>query len=237
MRIYTTCQEAVKETERELWEMGIEVRGSSMQDKNVEGDEDYFTKEVTAYGFQITNPPGDPDSFIHYLFPDDAERLLKWCYKELQERISANHVNPGEAWLVRSEVWGEFFHGGRFQYTYNERIRPQINRIIEELHQKPGTRQAIIEIHNNLIDIHSLGGGARVPCSMHYQFLIRNEKLDMIYIMRSSDLLTHFAMDNWLAINLQIHIANALGIKVGRYTFFTGSLHAYRKDMAKRGIF
>ena len=68
MRIFTTCAEAVREVERDLFEMGTEVRGYSMQDKVVEGDEDYFTKEVTAYGFQITKPHEDTESFIRYIY-------------------------------------------------------------------------------------------------------------------------------------------------------------------------
>jgi len=237
MRIYTTCREAVKEVERDLWEMGIEVRTYSMQDKVVEGNEDYFTKELSPYVFMITNPLGDIDEFIKYIYPDKHERILDWCVAEFRERISTKMINPGEAWVLRSGIWKEFMHDGAFAYTYNHRIRVQLERIINELRTKPGTRQAIIEVHNNFIDINHLGGGGRVPCSMHYQLVIREGKLDMMYIMRSSDYLTHFCNDNWLAIKLQQHVANELAIPMGKYTFFTGSLHAYYKDMKERKIF
>jgi len=88
MRIYTTCREAIKETERDLWELGIEVRGDSMQDKIVTGDEAYFTKELSPYTFQITDPIGDMDELIKYLFPDDHERMLNWCKEEIEERVA-----------------------------------------------------------------------------------------------------------------------------------------------------
>lgn len=237
MRIYTTCKEAVKETERDLWEMGIEVHTYSMQDKIIEGDKSFFTKELSPYTFQITKSTQDTDEFVKYLHPEEYEKLLRWCGSEFIERIASEFKNPGTAWIIRRDIWKEYIHEHHFAYTYNDRIRFQLERIIEELINKPGTRQAIIEVHNNIRDIDKLGGIGRIPCSMHYQMLIRNNKLDMIYIMRSSDLLTHFANDNWLAIALQKYIAANINVEPGRYTFFTGSLHAYYKDMEKRGIF
>ena len=237
MRLFTTCAEAVREVERDLFEMGIEVRGYSMQDKVVEGNEDYFTKEVTAYGFQITKPMGDPEEFIKYIYPKDYKRIRSWCDHELKERASLTSINPGEAWKIRKEIWEEYLHDGKFGYTYNQRMGYQIPEIIEELETNPATRQAIIEVHNNHKDLNSLGGVKRIPCSMYYQFLIRKEKVEMIYSMRSSDFLTHFCNDNYLAISLQNYVAACLGREVGRYTFFTGSLHAYYKNLKERGIF
>jgi len=236
MRIYTSCLDAVKEVERDLWELGITVQPHTMQDKVVKGDEDYFTKEMQSYGFMITNPSGNED-FLKYLFPDDFDRMLRWAEQDFQERISPEMINPGFAWKIREETWSEFIHDGRFHYTYNERIRTQLGRIIEELDKNPPTRQAIINIHNNVIDLQNLGGTGRIPCSLNYGFMIRHGKLDCIYTMRSCDFLTHFPFDNWHAIKLQQYIADALGIPVGKYTYFTFSLHAYYKDMKKRGIF
>ena len=67
MRIFTTNEEAIKEVERDLWEMGITVKTHSMQDKVIENDEDFFTKELSPYSFQVTNPRGDRDKLLsHY---------------------------------------------------------------------------------------------------------------------------------------------------------------------------
>ncbi len=240
MRIYPNCKEAVGETERQLWEMGIEVRGYSMQDKKVVDEEAFFTKELSPAMFQITNPCPDMDVFLQYFWGEDESRLeaaTRWAHGEFEERIAGEYINPGQAWTHRGEVWTEFLHNGRFAYTYNERFRSQLSRIIRELKNHPSSRQAILEVHNNLLDISSMGGVSRIPCSMHYQILVRDEKVDLIYIMRSTDFLTHFGFDNWLAIRMQKHMAYRLHREVGRYTFFTGSLHAYFKDMKKRGVF
>jgi len=87
----------------------------------------------------------------------------------------------------------------------------------------------------------SMGGKVRVPCSMFYQFLVRPskgvDKLNAIYVMRSSDLLTHFVNDVYLALKMQEHIATEVGLEVGTFTMFVSSFHAYYKDLKAFGIF
>lgn len=87
------------------------------------------------------------------------------------------------------------------------------------------------------MDMQSMGGSGRVPCSMYYQMMIRENKLDLIYTMRSCDFLVHFPVDVMLALRLQKYMASQLSREIGTFTYFTGSLHAYRKDMEERGIF
>lgn len=236
MRIYMDCMEAVREVEREMWEMSIRVPIESMQDKVVAGDPELgMTRELRAYGFTILPPQANRDKMVQYLFPGNA--VLEYCRAEHKDRISGQVLNPGNSYMVRNQVWSEFLHDGQFAYTYSERITPQLNRVIEELRVRPGTRQAIIEIHNNEIDLDRMGGKARIPCSMYYQLLRREGKLDLIYTMRSCDFLTHAPVDWWLAMAMQEHIAWALAIPVGNFTYFTGSLHAYARELKLRGIF
>jgi hypothetical protein len=248
-RIYQDAFEMVREVERDLWEMGINVPVQSMQDKKVDGDPELgMTKELRAYGFSVTNPLARLDDMVEYIFPKST--VLEYCKVELEDRTGGLPLNPGNSWKVRGQVWGEFIHNGTMAYTYSCRMCQQLPVIIKELREKPGTRQAIINIHSNFYesfdpsnpdlphqDLHRIGGVARIPCSMYYQMLRREGKLDLVYTMRSCDLLTHAPVDWWLAVKLQEHIAKALEIPVGSFHYFTGSLHAYAREMKARGIF
>jgi thymidylate synthase len=180
---------------------------------------------------------------------------MQYIEQEFIDRISGVAMNPGNAWKLRSGLWNEFMHDGKFAYTYSERMAYQVARIIRELRERPDTRQAIITIHSYLgatgpvlnehgavvfepsEDMESMGGASRVPCSMYYQLMIRERKLDLVYTMRSCDFLNHFPVDIMLALRLQSWAALTLGYEVGTFTYFTGSLHAYAKDMETRGIF
>ena len=83
MRIYQNCREAVREVERDLWEMGIDVTTHSMQDKVGQFD----TKELQGYDFKILNTD-DRDEILTYM------KLNKgWANAEFFERLCEN-LNP-----------------------------------------------------------------------------------------------------------------------------------------------
>lgn len=269
MRIFVTPLEAVREIERDLFEMGIEVHPQTMQDKDVEEDEGFKTKEVRAYGYKLTKHEWNQDSemaVIDYLFQDDEgepispepNRVLLYIAKEHEERWSGAMLNPGTSWLERKDLWDNFIVNDsesdrqRFHYTYSERFACQAHRVLAELKVRPDSRQAIMTIHSNINSYNSgiganivepsqdyryMGGLGRIPCSMYYQFMIREGHMDLIYTMRSCDFLTHFPIDMMLALRAQKWMADKLELEVGDFTHFMGSLHAYKKDMDARGIF
>lgn len=236
------------EVARDLHEMGTLVHPQTMQDKEVGSDPMYRTLELSPYGFTIIDA-SDRDTWIETIKYD-----LDWCRADFVERTSSAQINPGRAWKLRGDTWKEFMHPDedgnlKFAYTYAERFnRPlfdehgeyiqfgvenvhnPLSRVVEELALRPDTRQAVVPIFDAMADLPNLGGKKRVPCSLHYQFLIREGKLTMLYVMRSSDFLTHFPYDIWMATQMQSHIAGLLDIPPGRFTFFTGSLHLYAKD-------
>lgn len=238
MRIFANPIEAVKETERDLYEMGIEVQSHTVQDQNVDNDLNYMSLELMGHNYTITAwTENDLEEMVKYLHGN-----IEWCNAEFVERITACLVpvcciNPGKAWNLRKDIWYQYLHDGRFAYTYNERYNDQLHRIISELKIRPNTRQAVLTVYDKHDDSKSVGGYARVPCSMYYHFMIRNGTLNCIYYQRSCDFLKHFVHDVYLTIRLQEHIASAIGIPTGYFIHNIGSLHAFKKDLNKRGVF
>lgn len=231
MRIYSTLKEAYNEIQRDLVEMGTEVHPETMQDKVIKDDPNFMTKELTGYCYAITSRTTLHKDFL------DLGGNLNYVKAEVQDRTSDHWLNPGHSYLHRIDVWNEFLHNGRFSYTYNERIREQLPFIAEELMKNPNTRQAIITVYDRHQDMSHIGGKARIPCSMHYQFLIRRGSVDCIYTMRSCDIFTHFLYDVTMTMDLQEYISNIIGREPGRFIHMIGSLHAYRRDYDKKGIF
>jgi thymidylate synthase len=236
MRIYTNLKEAVKETERELVEMGIHLHPETMQDKDVKQDKDFETIELQGYSYCITSQVKIDEDF------NELGGIKEYVWLELNDRVSESWLNPGRSFRARQEIWEPFLEkNGRFSYSYNERMREQIEQIILELSLRPNTRQAVITMYDRHQDIANLGGIRRVPCSMYYQLMrrTRNKKegLDLIYTMRSCDFYTHYLYDVVLAMKFQEYMSNRLGIEPGHFTHFIGSLHGYKKDYEKRGVF
>ena len=221
MRIYDNFLDMLSEVKRDVAELGI--RGTSESFQNQEGvGREYDMKEILGYSYELTDTTVILGSF--------SIEEANWLGEEFGERITNTPINPGNAWKLRKEVWEPFLNDkNKFDYTYNERIRPQLSIVIDELRRNPHTRQAIITIYRNQ-DLNFLGGKRRIPCSLSYQFLLRGNYLNMVYNMRSCDVSTHFKFDVALACMLINHVAIRLQIDPGSLIHNIGSLHIFRKD-------
>lgn len=240
MRVFSNCLEMVKEIERELFEQGITNHPSTMQDKWVGDDCDYETKELIGFTYTLTSYE-DMESMFSFFPKDIKENGLEYCEKEFQERIGPP-TNPGTSWRVRDNLWRKFLDAeGKFSYTYSERIDKQLGNVLYNIDTSIGSRQNIIAIYNPSIDSDRIGGLARIPCSMYYQFLPRSisgqRVMYMIYTMRSCDFLQHFPIDVYLALKMLIHVAKHTKHLPGIFMHHIGSLHMYRKDYRDRHIF
>lgn len=225
MRIYTNWNETYEEVKRDLAEMGIDVYPKTMQDKNVEGNEEYATKELQNYCYTILNAKSEDVK---------PSTVQPWADAEFEERINwEGNVNPGEAFRLRSDVWNEYMHDGKFAYSYNERFfrNRQIEKIINRLKEDHDSRQLWLSVWDLNEDVDKLGGISRVPCSLGYNFQFREGKLNIHYVMRSCDFSTHFCNDVYLGIKLLEYVAKECNMEVGNFTHTMFSLHIYKKDI------
>lgn len=231
MRIYDDCYELMSEMGRNLWEMGSIVKPKTYQNKSIEGNDNFITKELICEQYCLTRMP-DPEFLFTYT------KCREWADSEFQERISNVECNPGEAWKLRKDVWEEFLNDeGKFDYTYSERMFLNLPRLIDLLKSDNDTRKAVLPIFNGNYedDTDYYNGKKRIPCSMYYDFLVReNQKgekvLNICYHQRSSDFITHFGNDVYLAWKLMEYVANNIGVKAGYLYHTIDSIHSYKKD-------
>lgn len=235
MRIYSSSYELMSEMGRELNSYGQTVKPKTYQNKNIEGNEDFVTKEIICQQYCLTSLQ-DPTWLFFY------SRSREWADAEFQERIDTSDIiNPGKAWELRKDLWEQFLVNGKFDYTYNERIIHVIKPLIRLLKDDNDTRKAVLPIFNgdmDGLDTDWYDGSRRIPCSMYYDFLIRQngkgEKvLHICYHQRSSDFVTHFGNDVYLAWRLREYVAKEVGVKPGYLYHTIDSLHTYQKDWDK----
>lgn len=250
MRIYKNLYEATKETQRDLHEMGRIVKIKSFQNIDVsEREERNTTKEINGHTFRILDPYDEISHDQAYLLlfgKDKVEQHKKWAIEEFGERMSmAGNINPGEAWTIRREVWEEFLNEeGKMDYTYNERFYRfnAIQRIVNNLRKDNHSRRCVLQIYHPDLDIKGVEELKRVPCSVDYSWLLREddtgeEKLHIFYHMRSCDFFEHFLNDMILASWLNEFVAGQVGLTPGHLVVYINSLHAYKKDLDERNIF
>lgn len=225
-RLFKSTVEAWEEIVRTLHEMGSRVPVETVQDKIVKDNPEYESLELRGYDGKIIDISTRRELITH------LNLNKNYIATEFAERISPEYLNPGEAWKERENIWKPFLEqNGKFSYTYNQRIRLSLIQVIQELKTHRYSRQGVVPIFFP-DDVRSIGAVRRVPCSMFYDLMIRDECLEMYYVMRSADLMTHFAYDIILAMELQAYIADKLEVPPGTFHFFIISLHAFRKDVS-----
>jgi len=188
------------------------------------GPRGLLTKELSPVCIEITNPRqrlfGHPHrkevSIFTYI-----EGLWILLKEASVDRLV--HYVPAMANFTHENT--KFLDG-----AYGPAIGNQLEEVYNRLKADTDTRQAIVII--NQPQLHHLPT-KDYPCTLSFQFLIRNKKLDMIATMRSQDAWLGLVYDTGEFQWFQSILAGWLGVEVGRYIHIDGSLHLYEKDFVK----
>ncbi len=169
---------------------------------------------------------------------------IPWADEHFNERISGQATNPGNSYLnwpyyADDSKWKE---GDVFTHTYQERMWiPQtmgyryylgnLGDVILLLKRNPKTRQAFLPIWFPE-DTGACHGG-RVPCSIGYHFIIRNDCIHITYYIRSVDVIRHLHNDLYLAARLLIWVRNQVdkSLNLGYLNFNAISVHCFESDL------
>lgn len=205
-----------------------------------------------------------PGSWAAYMQPN-----LPWAEDHFQERVCGEPLNPGEQY----RFWPWYAGGvedhkpeGQFSHTYMERYWPKdagghfnqgirfplgdLNDVVEQLRREPHTRQAVLPMYY-AEDITAALQGERVPCSLDWHFMLRNDQLHCLYPMRSVDFTRYLRDDLYQAGRLVQWVIEKLGRSVpdekegtpaeslwdyvtpGKLLMVASSLHIFEGDVAK----
>lgn len=242
-RILRDCEQFARELNRELFQSGITVEVNHYQNKKLEG-EDRKTKEIVGVNFCISKPLLKRKEMLEFFFKEDADRIEQYCIQEFKDRISPTPLNPGESYKVRQDLWQTLKSNTDdtvFDYTYSERLFDKWTHIIDAFKDDKHTRQAVMQVFSHS-DTAKHDGFTRIPCSLSYQFLIRNDQMHCIYTMRSSAYFQHLGVDIWLAAESIKYLVEQLkplypDLETGKLYYQAGSLHAYNWDLSDKVLF
>lgn len=150
---------------------------------------------------------------------------LPWAEDHFQERVSGLPLNPPPSesyWPFAVKGNAEHKHDQKFSHTYPERFWPKhaggitglsqpplgghygirfkygdLSDVVNQLIKTPQTRQAYLPVWfpEDTGAVH----GERVPCTLGYQFLQRDGKMDIEYHIRSCDFMRHWRDDVYMA--------------------------------------
>jgi len=189
------------------------------------GDVSRSTREILAHTFTITNPR---NRILPCRNMDERYAIANffWTMAGDSNPEAIIHYNPhGKAFLEDSEL----------KCAIPERLAnglggSQLEDAIRRLKLDPSSRRALVtfarpeDIYNDALDF---------PCPSTMQFLVRDNKLTAIVTMRSQSAYGVMPYDVYLFTLIQEAVAFELGIELGEYIHFSGSIHLYEDEVAK----
>lgn len=143
-------------------------------------------------------------------------------YSKFQRGCSDDGITLNSAYGAR--IFG--IHNEDDFVKYYDKIEfDQWKDCVNKLKNDHDTRQAIIHLHtpNNKKTKDEV-------CTLTLQFLIRDNKLNMITTMRSNDIVLGFTYDVFAFTFMQELMANELNVELGCYCHNVGSMHIYTKE-------
>jgi len=148
---------------------------------------------------------------------------LLWYLSRSNQLDFIQHYLPR---YVQESDDGVTVHGGYGARLFNHRGVNQIQNVIEKLKANGNSRRAVIQ----LFDAADLVGSYKeIPCTTTLQFFVRSRRLNLIVTMRSNDAWYGLPHDIFCFTMLQEIVARTLGVGLGRYRHFAGSLHLYEE--------
>lgn len=258
MTIHQYPRLAIERTKESLFAFGKRVEQKTWQ--SVKSPDDTWELLNHSLAFVI------PDTIQK--LEDETKPHMPWAEAHFFERVGGLPLNPGseyQNWPFFKHVGEHFKAGGQFSHTYMERIWPKFARnrkfvddglahegirykygdlddVVNLLVKDPETRQAYLPIWfpEDTGTVH----GERVPCTIGYQFIIRDGFFHIVYHIRSCDFIRHFRDDIYLACRLFWWIKEQgssktehydheywRNLKPGSFTMHITSLHCFYNEI------
>ncbi|MCH9665569.1 MAG: thymidylate synthase [Gammaproteobacteria bacterium] len=138
-----------------------------------------------------------------------AENMYYWSGRNSTELVS--HYMKG---------YRKFSDNNLHQGAYSPQLLEQIRHVVNSLKNDPDSRQAVITLWRP-----NPQQAKDIPCTISFDFKIRNNKLNMHSTMRSNDIIWGSCYDIPSFSMIQIVIAGILGIETGTLYLTAHSLH------------
>ena len=135
----------------------------------------------------------------------------------------ANQNDPDKG-LVNSN-YGSYIFTQKDAQNENMSVWEYTKKLLQD---DKDTRQAVIQIPSV-----KYRGTKDTPCTLSGQFILRNNKLNFIVLMRSQDIWYGFPNDMTNFIMWQMEMANELGVDLGWFQIHIGSCHVYEENFIK----
>lgn len=185
------------------------------------------TQELICTGFILKNPLANCNIRSNYEYADEFFKWLLTGEKQLSQELL--NLNPWVKRFVDTVGLPD-----NFSSSYGWKIKEQIDVIKQELVNHDESRRGYVNILTpDDAVILTTKTTHEYPCTIGFQFFIRNNDLHMVVNMRSNNAYSVMPYDVYNFTMLQHHVAQELKIGLGLYYHQINNAHIYKGDVRR----
>ena len=153
---------------------------------------------------------------------------LLWIWQKKSNNIHDLNSHIWDSWADEDGSIGKAYgYQMSVKHQYKEGMFDQVDRVIYDLKNNPGSRRIMTNIYN-FEDLHEMN---LYPCAYSMTFNVVGGKLNAILNQRSQDTL---AANNWNVVQysaLMHMLAQVSGLKVGELVHVISDMHIYDRHI------
>ena len=153
---------------------------------------------------------------------------MLWIWQKKSNRIEDLNSHIWDSWMGEDGTIGKAYgYQLGIKHEYKEGMFDQVDRVIYDLKNNPGSRRIMTNIYN-FEDLHEMN---LYPCAYSMTFNVVGGKLNAILNQRSQDTL---AANNWNVVQysaLMHMLAQVSGLKVGELVHVISDMHIYDRHI------
>ena len=157
-----------------------------------------------------------------------ANDEMLWIWQKKSNRIEDLNSHIWDSWMGEDGTIGKAYgYQLGIKHEYKEGMFDQVDRVIYDLKNNPGSRRIMTNIYN-FEDLHEMN---LYPCAYSMTFNVVDGKLNAILNQRSQDTL---AANNWNVVQysaLMHMLAQVSGLKVGELVHVISDMHIYDRHI------
>lgn len=193
--------------------------------------------EVFGLSYELQNPLNRSiDNTVRKFDTNNAEKFFQWTMSGSTDLASMKVITK-RANMYDREVEGRNPH-------YGPRINAQLEEVVKELVNRPLTRRAVILILDAkdqafLSPKREEFNTIEYPCCISLTYFIRGNKLYASTVMRSQNVCSTIAYDNWNFTRLQETVLNLVNehydipIELGSYLHYAINAHVIDHEIMR----
>ena len=151
-----------------------------------------------------------------------------WIWQKKSNNIHDLNSHIWDSWADENGSIGKAYgYQLGIKHQYKEGMFDQVDRILYDLKNNPGSRRILSNIYNHQ-DLHEMG---LYPCAYSMTFNVAGGRLNAILNQRSQDMLT---ANNWNVCQyalLTLMFAQVSGLKPGEFVHVVADAHIYDRHV------